>query len=273
MWRIFQRIFSIFKAKTETALDKIEDPVEMMRLATIEFEEAIKKSQKALADVMADLKLKEKTLEQAKLSSESWWSKAKLAKMQEDEELATKALEQKSISDAKVSEFTALVQHLQQNVELLKKQLEKNKLKLEEVRSKQSIYAAKAETAKSQKQIAESLGGLNNDALSNLSKYEEQIDKMEAKSNALTELNNVNTKLEDDFGKLEKSAKVNADMELLNQEMEKEKEAKKLKKEQDSLKKIEQSVPKKTINIDAAPPKLQIPETNKHDKLNNLFNK
>ena len=272
MWRILERILNIFKAKTEKALDKIEDPVEMMRLATIEFEQAINKSHKALAEVMADLKMKEKTLEQAVFTSESWWDKAKMAKKDGNEELAAKALEQKAISDTKVNEFKALVLHLKQNVDLLKKQLEKNKLKLEEIRSKESIYAAKAETAKAQKQIAESLGGLNNNALSNLSKYEDQINKLEAKSNALTELNEVNSKLEDEFIDLGRSSRVNSDMELLNEELEKEEEQKRIKKEEISMKKIQQSVPQKTIQIHASP-KIQIPESSKEDKLNNLFNK
>jgi phage shock protein A len=42
MWlRIFQRLANIFKAKANTAVDQLENPVEMSRLAVAEMEKAI----------------------------------------------------------------------------------------------------------------------------------------------------------------------------------------------------------------------------------------
>jgi phage shock protein A len=254
MYRLFQRFLNIFKAKAEKTLDSIENPTEMMNLAEIEFEQAIKKSTKALAELMADLSLKKKSLEQFTLESQKWFTNAKNAKNKGDVELAQQALSQKSISDTKVQEYSAIVQHLEVNVENVKKLLDSHKLKLEQTKAKNSIYKAKFESSKAQQHIAESLGGLNDNALSNLNKYTEQIDKLEAKSNALTELTSFNTKLEDEFRKLEIDSSVSEDMLKLDQAIEEEKNKK-------LLDKVNNIMPKSN-----SPKHVIIPIDNKNEK-------
>ncbi len=99
MWkRIFQRLNNIFKAKASDALDRVEDPVQMMKLAVAEMEQSIFKSTEALAKAMGNQKNLVKQAEQYKLETESWLNKATTAIKTGQDELGKKALEKKAIA-------------------------------------------------------------------------------------------------------------------------------------------------------------------------------
>ncbi len=176
MWAtLVKRLFNIGKAKANEALDHLEDPVQMIKLATVELEQAIGKATKALAVAMANQKKLAKDHEQFCLESLSWYQKAAAALQLGNEALAQKALTQKALADRKEEEYKLLAGNAARMVGQLQEQLDDYKLKLEEVRTKQSIYIAKAENAKAQQQIAQSLNGLNHSTLANMDKYENSI--------------------------------------------------------------------------------------------------
>ncbi len=241
MWsRILQRILNIGKAKANDALDHIEDPVQMIKLATAELEQAIMAATKALAVAMANQKKLEKDHEQFRLESLGWYQKATAALQSGNEELAQKALTQKSLSDKKEVEYRLLAENSRMVVGQLQEQLDDYKLKLQEVKTKQSIYIAKAENAKAQKQIAESLGGLNGSALANMEHYENKINQMEAEAESLTQLNSQQNKLEKEFKTLEANISIQADMEKLRLELAQQNQLKEQQKIADIHKKFEE---------------------------------
>jgi phage shock protein A len=220
MWsKLLQRFFNISKAKANDALDQMEDPVQMIKLATVELEQAIVKATQALAVAMANQKKLAKDHDQFKLESLHWYQKAATALQSGKEELAQKALTQKALADKKEGEYKLLAEHAAQVVGQLQEQLDDYKLKLEELKTKQSIYIARAESAKAQKQIAESLSGLNGSALGNIDKYENKINQMAAEAESLTQLNSDQTRLEKEFKLLENNASVQSDLEKLKEEL------------------------------------------------------
>ena len=220
MWtNLLKRILNISKAKAHDTLDNIEDPVQMMKLAVVELEEAIVKVSKALAIAMANQLRLEKDHEQFKLEGISWYQKAAIALQSNNEELAKKALSQKALAEKKAHEYGALAENSRRMVHQLNDQLDEFKLKLEEAKTKQRIYAAKAESAKAQKQISESLGGLNSSALANMSRYEDKINQLAAEAESLTALNAMSSGLNREFREIETDMSVQSDLEQLRNQL------------------------------------------------------
>lgn len=231
MWKvIFNRFMNLFKAKALSALDAAENPVEMYELAVRESEQNIQSMTKAIAVALADQKTKERELQQASLEAQAWQQKAKTALALNQEELARTALEHKGIAIKKAEEYAALNEMLKTKIEEQKKQLSRSKIKHEELKAKKSVYAAKYETAKAQKTMAESIGGLNQTALSGVSRLEEKINKMEAESEALLELTDATNGVKVQLDELEVSQQVESDLDALRDQLSSEEEVKKNKK-------------------------------------------
>lgn len=224
MWTsILKRILNISKAQAHAALDNVEDPVQMMQLAVAELEASIIKLSKAVAVAMANQKKLQKDHEQFKLEAISWYQKAALAMQNGNEELAKKALTQKTLAEKKEVEYGLLAKNAYKMVEQLNAQLDEFKLKLEETATKQKIYAARAETAKAQKQIAESLGGLNASALANLEKYEDKINQLAAEAESISAMNSAKNSLNREFREIETELNVQSDFEQLKAQVEQKK--------------------------------------------------
>jgi phage shock protein A len=266
MWKtIWNRFNNLFKAKTLSVLDAVENPVEMYELAVQESELNIQNMTKAIAAALADQKNRERELYQATLETDSWRTKAKAALEQSQPDLARSALERKAIAEKKVEEYGTLNEALKLKIDDQRKQLDRFKVKHEELKAKKSIYAAKYQTAKAQKQIAESLGGLNQSALSNVSRLEEKINRLEAESEAVFELSSGRSDLDAQLENLEMNSKVADDFEQLKAELQQKEEA----KQQQKMKQIE-------AQLNQAPTQLtQLPtiknETKHVDKMLNDF--
>jgi phage shock protein A len=241
MWkRFFQRLNNIFKAKAHDALDQVEDPVQMMKLAVAEMEQSIHKSTEALAKAMGNQKNLVKQAEQYKLETESWLNKATTAIKTGQDDLGKKALEKKALAEKQYEQYKALAENSNVTVEQLKTQLERMKAKLAEAKAKESILSAKMSSAKAQKEIAEQLGGLNYTPLAEFSKYEKKILEVESQSEALTELVSNEGKLEKEFEELETETAVFSDYEIIKNKLKEEEEQKKLLEEQKKHQKINQ---------------------------------
>ena len=241
MWSsLLQRLFNISKAKANDALDRAEDPVQMIKLATVELEQAIAQATKALSVAMANQKKLERDHEQFRLESLGWYQKAAAAMQNGNEALAEKALAQKALSDKKETEYRLLAERAGAAVNQLQEQLDDYKAKLQEVKTKQSIYLAKAESAKAHKQIAQTLSGLNGSALANMEKYENAINQMEAEAESLTQINSDKSKLEKEFRQLETSVSVQSDLEKLRLDVAQQKQLKEQQRMADLNRKFEE---------------------------------
>ena len=239
MWsRILQRLANIFKAKAHKAVDRLENPVEMSKLAVAELEKAISDATEAFSIALANHKKWDRELQQSMLGSENWKQKAKMAIAQSNEEMAKKALTEKSNEDRKVSEYTAIFQKSEHDIKVLRQNLDSLQMKLKEMRSKQSILEAKAKNAEAQGKIAKQLQGIGTSALSNFQRYEDKINEMADQSEALQESYFSQKQLEREFEQLESSVNVSNDLEVLKLEMASEEQHKKELAEQKKLEQV-----------------------------------
>lgn len=251
MLKILMRFLNIFKAKANTVVDQMENPIESYQLAISEYETALLSSEKAIAIAMGDLKLKQNDLEKFKLEVEQRTSQAKAALLQSREDLAQAALEMKGNAMIKVTEYTTLANMLNLNVTRLRKEHEKHKKGLETTRAKYTIFKGKYETAKAQRAINESLSTLGgNTALSNLERYEEKINQLSAEAESLSEMRSESTRVDDELQTIEIDAQVVDEMELLKIEAQFEKVQKEKQKQEKINKLILGQIPDtKIINI------------------------
>ena len=264
MWtKLFKRFLNIFKAKANDALDRAEDPVQMLKLAIEELALSVNKVTESLSKAMANEKDLRKKFEQYRMSAESWTQKATYALKSNDEELAKQALAKKALDSKQSEQFYLLSENARKNTTLLKQQLDQLKIKLEEAKVKKNILIAQAESAKAQTEIARQLGGLDNDALSNFARYEEKINAMTHEADAMTELVGMNNELEREFQKLETNTTVNIELEELKR---------KLSEENSTGATLVIPTPIETPKIAAAPIVHQLPANNVNaDNFNNNF--
>lgn len=220
MWnRILQRLLNIFKAKANDALDKAEDPVQMMKLAIAEMELSIQKSTEALAKAMGNHKQLKNKLEELNKESLNWYGKATQAIKTNNDDLGKKALEKKSLIDQQIEQYNGMVEHSGKTVDQLKVQLDRMKTKLDEAKSKESILEAKVQNAKAHKEIGQQLGGMNYTPLAEFKKYEDKINKLEAEAESYTELAEHTDKLDREFDVLLTDSKVTTEFDAIKSDL------------------------------------------------------
>jgi phage shock protein A len=250
MWsRILQRLANIFKAKAHKAVDRLENPVEMSKLAVAELEKAISDATEAFSIALANHKKWDRELQQSVLGAENWKQKAKMAIAQSNEEMAKKALTEKSNEDRKVTEYTAIFQKSENDIKVLRQNLDSLQMKLKEMKSKQSILEAKAKNAEAQGKIAKQLQGIGTTALSNFQRYEDKINEMADQSEALQESYFSQKQLEREFEQLESTVSVSNDLEVLKLEMASEEQKKKELAEQKKLEQVKIKIETQTAPV------------------------
>jgi phage shock protein A len=264
MWlQLFQRLANIFKAKAHKAVDHLENPVEMSKLAIAELEKAISDATEAFSIAIANHKKWDRELQQAALASENWKQKAKLAIGQGSEEMAKRALTEKSNEDRKVTEYTAIFQKSDKDIKVLRQNLDSLQMKLKEMKSKQSVLEAKAKNAEAQGKIAKQLTGIGTSALSNFQRYEEKINEMADQNEALQESLLSQKQLEREFDQLEANVNVSTELEELKTEMQTEEQQKKEQEEARKLEKLKIKIDSQTVHVQpvkqiAAPKELKL---------------
>lgn len=250
MWlRIFQRLANIFKAKAHQAVDHLENPVEMSKLAIAELEKAISDATEAFSIALANHKKWDRELQQASLASENWKQKARLAITQGNEEMAKRALTEKSNEDRKVTEYGAIFQKSESDIKTLRQNLDSLQMKLKEMKSKQSVLEAKAKNAEAQGKVARQLSGIGTSALSNFQRYEEKINEMADQNEALQESLFSQKQLEREFEQLESSVGVNQELESLKEEMKTEEQEKKEQMENKKIEKMKIKIDSQTVQV------------------------
>ncbi len=271
MWsQILRRLANIFKAKAHRAVDRLENPVEMSKLAVAELEKAISDATEAFSIALANHKKWDRELQQASLASENWKQKAKMAIGQSNEEMAKKALAEKSNEDRKVTEYTAIFQKSESDIKVLRQNLDSLQTKLKEMRSKQSILEAKAKNAEAQGKIAKQLQGIGTSALSNFQRYEDKINEMADQSEALQESLFSQKQLEREFDQLESNVTVASELETLKLEMQNETQLKKEEMEKKKMEKLKIKLETQTPPVVIVQPAKQI-GTPKDDKIKQFF--
>ncbi|MGG7077243.1 PspA/IM30 family protein [Clostridium sardiniense] len=207
---IFDRISNMMKAKTNSALDSMENPIELLDQKIRDMEESLNKAKISSAQIFGNLKDTQKEMEKAKSASAEYDEKVRLAMSKGNEDLAKKALQLKLDSDKKYETLKKSYDELAVKAQTLKENLNKLQDEIAKTRSYRDEAAARLNTANATKQVNEIMANVQTKSNSiNLDDIERKITKEESYAEGLSDLKTPS--LDDEFAALEKD---NLDAEL-----------------------------------------------------------
>lgn len=208
---IFSRIVDIIQANINDMLDRAEDPEKMLKQMIVEMEEAVAKTTTAVAKAMANEKSLEQQYERHRLSAQEWEQKAVQALQNGREDLARQALERKQAFERAAQDLEKTLLEARQATTQLRSQLEKLKARLEEARTRYATLSARAQAARTRKELAQALSGVGGDAFSKFERYEKKVLQQEAEAQAAAELAG-ESPLEEEFAKMETRSAVDEEL-------------------------------------------------------------
>ncbi len=207
---IFNRISNMLKAKTNSALDNMENPIELLDQKIRDMEESLNKAKLSSAQIFGNLKEIEKEMDKTKAIAVEYDEKVKLAMSKNNEELAKKALKLKLDADKKLQTLTTSHTELESKAKSLKENLVKLQEEIEKTRSYRDEASARLNTANATKQVNEIMANVQTKKNSiNLDDIERKIAKEESYAEGLKDLRTPS--LDDEFAALEND---NLDAEL-----------------------------------------------------------
>ncbi len=220
---IFSRISDIFKSNVNDLIDRAEDPEKMVKQIILDMQKELNKSTQALGKAVASERMAEKQYNDAAHRSADWEAKAKAALAAGNTDLAKRALQQKVKADEETATYKEMYETISNQTDAIRTQVETLKAKLEEAKSRQAMLIARSQMADTQKNLAQSIGGIDtNSSFDKFSRMEEKVARKEAEAEAFTEIaasNGVSSSEMETFEQLQANAKVDSELQRLMAEM------------------------------------------------------
>lgn len=188
---LLNRMGTIVKAKTNTLMDRLEDPSETLDYSYQKQLDLLQNVRRGVAEVATSKKRLE--LQKAKLaqSRDKLDSQARDAIKSDREDLARMALERKTALDSQVGGLDLQIADLQREQDKLEATEKRLSTKIEVFRTKKESLKAQHSAAEAQVKVTESLTGISEemaDVGMAVQRSEDKIENMKARSAALDEL-------------------------------------------------------------------------------------
>jgi phage shock protein A len=187
----WQRIKSIFQAKTNKALDRLEDPRETLDLSYEKQLENLTKVRRAVADVATARKRIEIQASELQKQADKLQSQAKAALSQGNEELARVALERRTVIGNQLADLKVQHDQVADQEQKLIETSQRLQQEVEAFRTRKETIKATYTAAEAQAKIGESVAGIStsmNDAGAAMNRAQDKIAQMQARSGAIDEL-------------------------------------------------------------------------------------
>ena len=200
---LFQRISNVLRGKANSALDAIENPVELLDQKIRDMEASLNTAKISSAQIIGNVHEIDKKIEDAKKDSVDFEEKVKLAVSKGNDELAKMALAKKIEADKKISNLQESYVAAKQKADSIKESLKELESEIANTRSYRDEAVARYNTAEASQKVNEILANVETRTNKiNLDDIERKIQKKESMAEGLAELKPDNT-LEDEFKKLE----------------------------------------------------------------------
>jgi phage shock protein A len=188
---VFQRISSIFQAKTNKALNKIEDPRETLDLSYEKQLENLTKVRKSVADVATARKRIELQAAELQKQADKLQGQAKAALEQGNEDLAREALTRRAALGEQLTDLEAQHEQIQEQETKLIQTSQTLQNQVEEFRTRKETIKATYTAAEAQTKIGEAVSGISSsmgDAGQAMARAQDKISEMQARAGAMDEL-------------------------------------------------------------------------------------
>ncbi len=186
-----KRLATIFKAKSNAALDKMEDPRQTLDLSYEEQLENLTKVRRALADVATARKRIEIQAEQLKAQGDKLAEQAKAALGQNNEALAREALTRREAIAGQLKDLDAQHATVVEQEEKLSDTAQRLQTEVEAFRTRKETIKATYTAAEASAHVSEAVSGISasmSDAGAALQRAQDKVAEMQARSGALDEL-------------------------------------------------------------------------------------
>lgn len=188
---IFQRISMIFRAKTDKALDKLEDPRQTLDYSYQRQLELLQKVRRGVADVATSRKRIELQANQLNTQADKLTNQAQKALEIGREDLAREALTRRSGLQQQLSDLQVQHAQLQGEEEKLTRASQRLQAKVDAFRTKKETIKATYSAAEAQTRINEAFSGISEemgDVGLAIQRAEDKTAQMQARAGAIDEL-------------------------------------------------------------------------------------
>lgn len=220
----FKRLKNVVEAKANKAIEKHEDPIEMLELSINKKEKLLQEAKKQCATFIAsvdNIRNEKKSLEE---KIEKYEQATKAAILKEDNEKAQSFVKQKLEIQDKLNQTIARIEAQDKKIQEIKFKIDELELEISKMKSKKQELATRLDVAQINNEINETLAGLNDDHGINLDELEKKVSQKENYGKALDELKPKNEdELLDEYIKSSPSvdSKVAEELERIKEQMKK----------------------------------------------------
>ena len=189
---IFSRSSRVVRGQLNSGMDSIEDATfeSTLKQTVRDMKAELNQLVRTSADAMSNYNRLEAEYQKYVRQSEEWKDRAKKAIEAGREELAKKALVQKSEADKQVQSLQPTVDSAHETSDKLKSRMNEIKQKIAEAERNAATLIARKNAARAQKKVAVALSGVSEaeNAFSALSAFEESVAREESQAAAFEEL-------------------------------------------------------------------------------------
>lgn len=211
MWNWFKRLFKIGESEAHAALDKLENPINMIEQGLRDLREDLNKGLKSLAEVKAlaikadnDQKEKNKVAAEYEQKAMLLLQKAAAGNLDqlEADRLASEALMKKQITETQIETLKGTSDQYKEMAARIDSNNKHLKSKIEGYESELGTLKARVKVAKSTKDFNQKLAGLDaNNTLRMLEKMKDKINQEEALAQSYADIADNNKSIDDQINK------------------------------------------------------------------------
>jgi phage shock protein A len=188
---ISSRIATLFRVKANKALDRAEDPREVLDYAYEQQLEMVQKVRRGLADVATSRKRVELQVTQLELSAGKLQDQAQQALAAGREDLARAALTRRAAVTAQISDLQGQQASLQADEDKLTLASQQLQAKVDAFRTRRETLKATYTAAEAQTRIGEAVSGISEDMGdigTAVQRAQDKTEQLQARASALDEL-------------------------------------------------------------------------------------
>ncbi|MED1782820.1 PspA/IM30 family protein [Brevibacillus fortis] len=202
---IFKRLRDLTVASVNDALDSMEDPVVMLNQYMRDMEVEIGQVEVAVARQVALEKKFRQQLDEANALIEKRDRQVKLALTEGEDELARRALADKKQYEGRAAEYETLYLSASEAATQMREKLAELKEEFYKMRAKKFTLMARAQVARTQKQVNQAVVGIGNQSAGRgFTRMEEKVMRMEAEAQMSGQWRQTNRAWENALSDLEK---------------------------------------------------------------------
>jgi phage shock protein A len=191
MSSITRRMAALFRIKANKALDRAEDPREVLDYSYAQQLEMLQKVRRGVADVATSRKRIESQINQLRQSSGKLEDQAQQALAAGREDLAREALTRRTAVDSQLTDLRAQQESLQAEEEKLTLATQRLQARVETFRTRKETIKASYTAAEAQTRVGEAVTGIGEemgDVGMAMQRAQDKTEQMQARAGAMDEL-------------------------------------------------------------------------------------